>query len=110
MGLLVPPSTGIAINTATPLIIFNKDPVFVANNLMTTIYAWATEWDTAQVQIEISPQVRNSQFPVVWFPVGAMMTTNRFFTFQHRWGQMRAVVTNASANTAGLTAILFQGL
>jgi hypothetical protein len=110
MGLLVPPSTGIAINTATPAIIFNNDPVFVANNLLNTVYAWAADWDTAQIQIQISPQVRNSQFPVVWFPVGAVMNANGFFTFQHRWGQIRAVVTNASANTAGLTAVLFQSI
>jgi len=108
--LLIPPSSGSVINTTTPLIIYNRDPVFVANNLLTTVYVWATDWSGATVQIQIAPQVRNSQYAPVWFSVGSALSANGFFTFQHRWGQMQAVVTNATGDTDNLTAVLFEGV
>lgn len=111
MSLLIKNTYGTSANTggiATP--VANRDPVFVQNNLLTTVYAWATTWGGAQVQIYVCPQCAGSAFPPVWFPVGDPITQNNFFTFQHRWGQIKAEVINATSDTTGLFADVFTGL
>jgi len=108
MALLINNTSGIAANDNTVnLPVYNPDPVFVEQNLLTTIYVWAANWGGAQVQIFISPQCQNSSIAPVWYPVGNPMSANGFFTFQHRWGQIQAVVTNATANTSGLYTTVF---
>lgn len=111
MSLLINNASGTAANTGgNGLILPNRDPVFVQNNLLTTLYFWATTWGGAAVQLYISPQLRNSILPPVWFPYNPLVTENGFFTFQHRWGQMKVEVSGATANTAGLYVSLFSGL
>jgi hypothetical protein len=110
---LVKNAAGVAANTNTSTNIappfFNPDPVFVAKNLLTTVYFWATTWDTAEIQLFISPQLKTSQAPTIWFPVtaGLISATNQYVSFQNRWAQIKAEVINASANTAGLNCLLF---
>jgi hypothetical protein len=99
-------------NPAVP--IYNRDPVFVAANLINTIYAWAADWDTASVAIYVSPQLQNSQTPPEWFPLLndagepiVLSGANSYVNFHCRWGALKGVVTNASANTTGLVVDLF---
>ena len=112
MTLLVNNAAGVAANNddANDLPYVNPDPVFVARNLLTTVYAWAQTWGGAQIQLYMSPNRPNAPYPATWFPVGAPITANGFVTFQHRWAQLKAVVTNASASTAGLYCSNFDGL
>ena len=111
MTLLVNNAAGVTANdNTTNLPVPNKDPVFVANNLLTTVYAWAENWGGASIQLYVCPQRLNAPFQPVWFPVGAALTQNGFYSFQHRWGQIKAVVTGATADTAGLFSSLFDGI
>lgn len=111
MALLINNATGLAANTNLLNLSYpNKDPVFVANNLLTTIYTWATVWGAAQVQIYVSPQRPNSIFPTIWIAMGDPITEDEVYTFQHRWAQIKAVVTNADTTTAGLFCSLYDGI
>ena len=111
MALLINNAAGVISNTNSDNpIVLNKDPVFVSNNLLTTIYAWATDWDTAQVQIYVCPTRPSSPLSAVWFPVGSPFTANGFYTFQHRWFQIKAVVSGATSDTVGLYCTVFDGL
>jgi hypothetical protein len=111
MTYLVNNASGIIANdNSTNPPIYNRDPVFVANNLLTTIYAWAAVWDTAEIQIYVSPQCKNSIIAPVWYPIGAAITGNAMFTFQDRWGQIKAVVTGATALSEGIYCTIFDAL
>lgn len=115
MALLTADVSGTAANTngAAPAIP-NKDPVFVENNLLNTVYAWVDTtggaWGGAQIQLYISPQIKGMPWSTVWFPVGEPITENGYFSFQHRWGQIKAEVVNATSATAGLNCVLFTGM
>jgi hypothetical protein len=112
MALLIANASGVAANLDDGInnpIYTNTDPVFVARTLLNTVYAWATTWSVASVQIFLSPQRSTSQSPIIWFPVGSPLTSNGFFTFQHRWGLMKAVVTGADGTTSGLNVSYFDG-
>lgn len=116
MTILVRNQSGIAANTAGAAIpLYNRDPVFVANNLLTTIYAWtdptsipAGAWSGASIQIYISPQLKGP-WPTIWFPIGSPMTTNGYFSFQQRWSQIKAEVSGATSGTSSLYAAIFDG-
>lgn len=111
MSLLISNTSGINANTnGNAPFVPNNDPFFVQNNLLTTIYTAAANWDAASVQIYISPQMVNSNtWPVTWFAVGAPITTNSAFTFQHRWGMIKAEVVGATALTSTLRCTVFDG-
>lgn len=109
-SLLVFNKSGIAANTAGLAPSYqNPDPMFVSRTFLNTIYVWATTWDTAEVQIFVAPQRKGSPFPTVWFPLGSPLTANGLFSFQHRWSQIKAEVTNASPLTVELYCKLFDG-
>ena len=112
MSLLISNASGTAANTGgTGLILPNRDPAFVENNLLTTLYFWATTWGSATIQLYLSPQLQSMpNWPVVWFPYNPLVTENGFFSFQHRWGQMKVEVTGATSSTVGLYAALFDGV
>jgi hypothetical protein len=111
MAMLITGASGLAANTGgTATAVANKDPVFVANNLLMTVYVWADNWGDAQVQLYFCPQVRGTPWSPVWFPVpSGLFTANSFGSFQHRWGQIKAEVTGATDTTSNLTAVLFEG-
>ena len=126
-------NTDLTTNPPVPnpaLIYVNPDPVFVERALLQTLYFWADPtvgvWDTAEIQLFISPQIINSNPPLnpvpagttqivpVWFPLldsagnPITATANKYVNFQARWGMIKAVVTNASANTASIYCSLFE--
>ena len=116
MTLLVRNKSDTTANTAgEALPLYNRDPVFTANNLLTTISAWVDPtstptgaWGGASVQLYISPQLKGP-WPTIWFPVGNPITTNGYFSFQERWGQIKAEISGASSNTASLYVSIFDG-
>jgi len=100
---------------------YNRDPVDVEHSLLTTIYAWGSVWGGASLQISISPTVSAPQPPgpwnvnhpqvaPTWFPVGDPITENGYFSFQHRWGSIKAEISNATTATAGIHCLLFDPL
>lgn len=116
MSLLISNASGTAANTAdnTGRILVNRDPCFVANSLLNTVFFWAQTWDTAQVQLFISPQLPTmiGVPQTIWVPItdGVFSSANGYFNFTGRWGQIKAVVSNATALTSGLYVALFDGV
>ena len=108
MSLLVNNSSGILANTnGGGIVFYNPDPAFVERNLLTTIYTWAVVWGGASVQIYVAPQPKLSPFAPVWFPLNDPFIFNSFYTFRHRWSQIKAEVTGATSTTSGLFCELF---
>lgn len=114
--------------TANPAITQpNADPFFVEACLLNTLYFWADDWDTAQIAVFISPQITVTNTPLsqldytpqpqitpVWFPLLdasgnpiQVSGENSYVNFSVRWGMIKAVITNASANTLNLNCSLF---
>lgn len=132
---LITNASGIAVNNTdnisnapTPnlaAVFPNPDPVFVESSLLYTLYFWADDWDTAQVTIYVSPQIIPVNTPLnncqsipqiapVWFPLlnaqgnaVSVSGDNSYVNFSLRWGMIKAVITNASANTTNLNCSLF---
>ena len=103
--------SGASINTnGTAPAYQNPDAMFVGRQLLNTVYCWADVWGGAGIQIYVAPLRLNSPIaPTVWFPVGALITANGMFSFQHRWHQMKAEISGAGAGTANLYCKLFDG-
>lgn len=116
MALIVNNASGIAANTNTttniPVTIYNPLPFLQTGMQMWTAYFWATEWDTAQVQLFICPQIGNGSIQPVWFPlldssgnpilVGAPTPVTPPPT-NNSSGSTSTGTTSGSTNTSGTT-------
>ena len=80
----------------------NPDPMLAEKNLVSTVYIWALNWGSAQVQLYISPHRKNGPITPVWFPIGSPVTENGIVSFRHRYHQVKAEVTGATESTLGL--------
>lgn len=104
--------TDLVDNIAPPA--YNNDPLNTEKQFISTVYAWATDWGSATIQLYIAPQTQNSQNPVVWFPLvdattgdPVILSADGYVTFSDRFGQIKGEVAAATADTAGLNCLLF---
>lgn len=105
--LLVNNTSGTAANTTTATNTPGNGTVYYTAAIdftrVTTVYVWATTWDTAVMQLFVSPQGFGSQLPMIWIPVpSGILSANGLLTFNQRWRAIKAEVYNASALSVGL--------